>query len=208
MLGGFMCDYGEDCELCRNKIACALSGTTNIYTLAFKKEKFWAIDKLSKGLCKFILNHKNIIDFKPKYDTTFLHQCAKHYIDALKHPYLTIVCKSNGWTPLHDAAMHFEQSIYNNKADKLQTKDKGVTPLHMAARIFPVALDHKSCHIVQDLSGFTPLHYYAFEKNTIPELEIVLKKPESNKSKNFKTAQQLAYAKIKKIERGELTNED
>jgi hypothetical protein len=135
--------------------------------------------------------------------TSFLHICAHWYKDTLKHPYVGAICNDSGWTPLHICADLYEEAQSHPLFTKSITIDKGVTPLHMAAKKFLSALNHPLARSIKDFKGYTPMHYYALEKQTIPELELLMKYTKSEPNENGKTAQQIAYAKIKKLERGE-----
>lgn len=201
--------YGRDCYVCPKQILCGINGTADLYIKSFKYDRFWAIKKMSSGLCVNILKHEKIID--QAYiggGTSFLHICAHWYKDTLKHPYVGAICNDSGWTPLHICADLYEEAQSHPLFTKSITIDKGVTPLHMAAKKFLSALNHPLARSIKDFKGYTPMHYYAFNTNDEEGLRILLNMPTSEKSISGKTAQQVAYAKLKKLKGGERNEKD
>uniref|UniRef100_A0A1B6CTE2 VPS9 domain-containing protein n=1 Tax=Clastoptera arizonana TaxID=38151 RepID=A0A1B6CTE2_9HEMI len=93
------------------------------------------------------------------------------------------VCNSDGFTPLHMAALHgrveiTEILLKNGASINIQTR-KGLTPLHLACqnlhkKMVKILLE-KSCDLdIQDCNGNTALHY-ACQSKSIRLVELLLK---------------------------------
>ena len=95
------------------------------------------------------------------------------------------ICNSDGFTPLHVAAMHGQADLVTVLLDaganvNLVTKTKNVTALHLACQnertvVTKVLLQSANCDIdIQDSSGNTALHYASLASNS-KLVELLLK---------------------------------
>lgn len=88
-----------------------------------------------------------------------LQRAINRDVTVLQDPNVSKVKNEEGYTPLHYAAMYFEEAV--NHPDSSKVKNKwGNTPLHHAAERFEAAIYHPDFDKVKNNYGDTPKDLY------------------------------------------------